>query len=244
MSVEQQIKPCVLLIATRKYVRFLPDIVRQLDRWFMPTQEIAITIFSDQYIIPKTTKRVQMVWTRIEELRWPYATLYRYKIFARYSEYLMKFSHLYYMDVDMGIVDTIGDEFLVDGLLAIRHPGCYAEDRWGSPNTDRRSTAYLPKEEQKHYYCGGVQGGYAPMYLHTCQKMAEDIDLDEKNKVMAEWHDETHWNKAVNQNMHIVTEFSPAYCMPESKEHQESWGLKQFKPKIIALNKNHAEIRS
>ena len=243
MSVEQQIKPCVLLIATRKYVRFVPELVRQLDRWFLPKHEIAITIFSDQQMLPRTTMRVQMVWAKIESYKFPYATLYRYKIFSQYSEYLRKYSHLYYMDVDMGILDEIGDEFLVDGLLAIKHPGTYAAKRWGSPNTDKRSTAYLAPEFQKTYFCGGVQGGEANKYLEACKTLAANIETDEKNKVMAEWHDETHWNKYVNEHPKYVTELSPAYCMPESEEDQKNWGLSEFKPKIIALNKNHEEVR-
>lgn len=185
-----------------------------------------------------------MVWTKIDDYRFPYATLYRYKIFLRYSEYLKKFSHLYYMDVDMGIVDEIGDEFLVDGLLAVQHPGTYTTNRWGSPNTNPKSTAYIPQEFQKRYFCGGVQGGSVHKYLEACKTLAENISTDEKNNVMAEWHDETHWNKYVNEHPKIVTELSPSYCMPESEEHRVNWGLKQFKPKIIALNKNHEEIRS
>lgn len=244
MSVEQQIKPAILLIATGKYSQFVEPLIRKIDKWFMPHREIAVVVFSPYQILPRTTSRVNMVWTKIEDYRWPYATLYRYKIFSNISEYLRKFTHLYYMDVDMNIIDEIGDEFLVNGLLAIRHPGCYAADRWGSPNTDPISTAYLPISEQQHYYCGGVQGGLAEMYLKVAKQLAENIDIDEKNRVMAEWHDETHWNKAISQNMHMVTELSPAYCMPESVEARMSWGLSEFKPKILALDKNHAEIRS
>ena len=243
MSFEQQIKPCVLLIATRKYVQFIPDVVRQLDRFFMPNREIAVMIFSDQYCVPNTTARVDIVFQHIEELKWPYATLYRYKIFSRISEYLLKFSHLYYSDVDMGYVDTIGDEFLVDGLLAVKHPA-FSSGGWGSPNNSQQSSSWFPEEKRKQYYCGGVQGGKSEVYLQACKKLADRISQDEMNKVMAEWHDETHWNKYTNcDHPELVTALGPEYCMVEQMEFRKNWKIDHLKPKIIALAKNHEEIR-
>lgn len=246
MPKRDNIKFCCLLIATRKYKQFLPAIIDQIDKFFLPGREIAIMIFSDDHLPPITTSaRTQIVWTRIESLAFPYATLYRYKIFSRYSEYLKKFTNLLYLDVDMGIVDKIGDEVIVDGLLAVEHPGCYAEKRWGSPNNPEKSTSSFPAEHRKTYYCGGVQGGSSKEYLAACKVMAERIEEDEKNKVMAEWHDETHWNKITSYDKpDLVTSLSPSYCMPEPIKHRKDWGLSSFEPKIIALDKDHKSIRA
>lgn len=240
-----KVNPNVMLIATRKYKQFVPDMVRYLDRHFLPKHEIAITVFADELMQFQTTKRVQMVWTRIGKLGWPYATLYRYEIFSKFTEYLKKFSHLYYLDVDMALEDDVNDEFLVDGLIAVRHPGCYASDRWGSPNNPQRSTSWFPEDKRKHYYCGGVQGGKSEHYIEAINILAKRIKEDESKNVMAEWHDETHWNWYTNfHKPELVTELSPAYCMPQKKQHQIDWGLSEFQPKIIALDKNHKEIRA
>ncbi len=235
----------VLLIATRKYKRFIPEIVTQIDRHFLPTEEIGIMIFADEPMYPRTTKRVTISYQRISELGFPLATLYRYRIFSGISEYLKKFSHLLYLDVDMAIEQDIhSEEMFGDGLTAVLHPGCYKEKRWGSPNTDSRSTAYLEKDKQQQYVCGGVQGGATDAYLQACHILSANISEDEKNGVMAEWHDETHWNKYISEGRSEVKILSPAYCMPETRTTQELWGLSEFVPKIIALNKNHAEMRS
>ncbi len=245
MSIEQQINPAVLLIATRKYTQFLPNIVRKLDRWFMPNREIAVVIFSDQDRVPRTTMRTSVVWTRIEDYKWPYATLYRYKIFSSISRYLLKFSHLYYMDVDMDIVSEIGDEFLTDGLLAVRHPGFSALGGWGSEGNHPQSLSEFPKEHRKNYYAGGVQGGAANVYIDAAKELSRRIDEDEKSKIISVYHDETHWNKYCNfDKPELVTEFDSGYCMVQSDHLRRNWKIDNLPVKIIALDKNHAEIRS
>lgn len=247
MPKKDDIKFCVLLIATRKYKQFLQAIITQLDNFLLPDREISIMVFSDEQIIfPPTSARTKLIWTKIGSYGWPYATLYRYKIFSSISEYLKgKFTHLLYLDVDMKIVDIIGDEIIVDGLLAVQHPGMYDGNKWGSPNNSEKSTSWFPAELRKKYYCGGVQGGSSKEYLTVCKEMAKRIDEDEKNKVMAEWHDETHWNKVTNYDKpNMVTSLPPSYCMPEPIKHRMDWGLSSFEPKIIALDKDHKAIRS
>lgn len=235
----------ILLIATRKYKQFIPNIVRKIDKHVLLDQEIGVVIFSDEQVFPRTTNRLTLSWSKIPDSPWPAPTLHRYKFFSGISEYIKKFPHLLYVDVDMDIVEDVGDEIITNGLLAIRHPGTYATDRWGSPGNKRESTSWFPEEFRRHYYCGGVQGGAAEYYLEACKTLAARIEEDERNSVMAEWHDETHWNKWCNYDQpSIVTELPPSYCMPENKETQVLWGLGEFVPKIIALDKNHAEMRS
>lgn len=233
----------MLLIATRKYTRFIPEVVRQLDRWFMPNREISVMIFSDQYMQPKTTLRTTIIWTKIEDYKFPYATLYRYKMFSQVSSFLEKFSHLFYSDVDMGYVDEIGDEFLVNGLLAIKHPGFF-HGGWGSSNNPQTSSSWFPEHMRKQYYCGGVQGGKTEFYLKACKDLAARIKQDESNGVMAEYHDETHWNKYTNcDHPDIVTVLGSEYCMVEEEHLRKAWKIDHLKPKIIALKKNHEEVR-
>lgn len=235
---------CVLLIATRKYKQFVPEIVRQIDRFFLPDEEVGVMIFSDEHINLRTTERVNVIWTRIEELKWPFATLYRYRVFSRVSEYLKKFSHLFYLDADTSIIDVVGEEILVDGLMAVRHPGFWASDGWGSEGNPETSTSWFPAEQRKHYWCGGTQGGKSEHYLEACKVLADRIDEDEKNGVRAVHNDETHWNKWCNVDRpELVYEFDSGYCMVEEIHLRNSWGLSNLKPRILALSKNHKEMR-
>jgi hypothetical protein len=74
------------------------------------------------------------------------------------------------------------------------------------------------------------------------KQMALHIDEDERNGVMAEWHDEGHWNKYLSESIYYK-ELSPAYCMVEQQELRGKWGIDKFEPKIVALEKNHKTIR-
>lgn len=233
----------ILLIATRKYKIFLKPLLEQIDKFFLPKEELTVFLFTDEEFLYDEDKfEFEIKQIQIPSYGFPEATLLRYKIFYENAEAMKDCSHLFYFDVDMEIVSPIGKEFLVDGLIAVRHPGTYATDRWGSPNTDVNSTAWFPAEHRKHYCCGGVQGGKTEHYLEMCQELAENIAFDERNGVMAEWHDETHANRYWSfVKPELVTMLSPSYCIPG--KHKEAWGLAEFESKIIAIDKDHKSIR-
>lgn len=250
MSEQQQIKPAILLIATRKYKQFIPELVRQIDRFFLPDQQIAVVIFSDEQVIPRTTARVDIVWTKIEELTWPYATLYRYKIFSRISEYLKKFTHLLYMDVDMSIEKNItADEIFGDGLTVTRHPGFYGLGGWGSQNVNPESRAYIPREVWENnglnYVAGGTQGGESNAFLVMCKELAENIAEDEAKKIIAEHNDESHLQWYLWKHPEIERkELTPQFCMVQQEYLRKNWKIDHLPVSIIALDKDHKSIRS
>lgn len=246
MSIEQQIKPAILLIATRKYRQFVPEIVKHIDRFFLPKHEIAITIFSDDLIQPATSMRVQMVWTKIASLGWPYATLRRYAIFSQFSEYLKKFSHIFYLDVDMAIENEVGDEIIGDSLTVTRHPGFYGLGGWGSQNVNQKSKAYIPPEEwaRLNYFAGGFQGGETITFLKMCKELAENIADDEKRNIIAEHNDESHLNHYLWSHPEIPRiELTPQYCMVQSEYLRKNWKIDHLPVSIVALDKDHKAMR-
>jgi histo-blood group ABO system transferase len=140
----------------------------------------------------------------------------------------------------------IGDEILPkaqnEGLVATAHPGFYTGG--GSFCDDKRSTAYTAPELRGRYYAGGFQGGRTEDYLEAALFMAGNIQQDEDNGVMAEWHDEMHWNRLCALIKSTVKELSPSYCMVEQKELRSKWGIDHLPVKLVALAKNHEEMRS
>jgi histo-blood group ABO system transferase len=146
---------------------------------------------------------------------------------------------MYYFDVDMAIVDYVGEE-IFGNIVAVKHPGFY--HKGGSWGDNKESTSYTFPENRIHYFAGGVQGGVSEKYYRAMQQMKRDIDEDEKNGVMAEWHDETHWNRFLSE-CKFVKMLTPKYCMVEQQELREKWGVSHFPPIIIALSKDHKAIR-
>lgn len=239
----------ILLISTRKYKSFVQPLLDQLAQYFLDGYHKTIFVFTDEFMeLNGHGSNVEQII--IPPYKWPYPTLYRYMIFDDNLDKLNKCSHLFYMDVDMGVVSPVKEELITNTLIGTLHPGFYSNGGWGSPNCVKESTAYLPKEQWHNYFAGGFQGGDKENYLVACHILAERIKEDEKNGVMAEWQDETHWNFLLNSDRYNeilkvpLTKLSPSYCMPEQKHLQLAWGLSELPIKIIALAKNHEEIRS
>lgn len=243
MQKQQQIG--VLIISTRKYKQFVQSLITQIDEYFLPEHKKVIFVFTDEYQ-PGLTSSHTIVQRIIPDYKFPYATLYRYLVFSQNEDELKRCSHLFYLDADMAVVKTVGNEFLTDGLVIVRHPGFYVNDGWGDSNNPPESKSYLPKEKRRHYYCGGVQGGESETYLMACKFMANGIAQDDANGIKAEWNDETFWNHYIHTQTtpEMLTEFTPSYCMVQQPHLQSAWGLTGLDKKIIALEKNHEEIRN
>ncbi len=62
---------------------------------------------------------------------------------------------------------------------------------------------------------------------------------------MAEYHDESHLNclisKMIDRSKLVILDSS--YCQPEQQYLQKLWGIDHLPKRILALEKNHSEIR-
>lgn len=233
------------MISTRKYKTFVAPIVADIERYFLPGHQKTIFLFTDERQKFRTEIPIEQII--VPDYKWPFATLYRYKMFNDNAQALSKCSHLFYMDVDMSIVSKIDTDILSGGLVATRHPGFYMSDGWGDSNNPENSTSFMPSTRRKHYYAGGFQGGTAEHYLEMAKTLAANIDEDTKIGVTAEHNDETHFNQYINWKKPDgvqVLELTPEYVMVEQPHLRQQWGLSKLNPKILALSKNHAEIRS
>ena len=227
----------ILLIATNKYNSFVLPVIESIERYFLPNIEKKFYLFTDkpEYYAGRKTN---IYTTLIPSYKFPYATLYRYKIFSENANFIFDCEYLFYLDVDMKVVSEVNEEILKP-LIAVQHPGYITG--WGSPNNNPKSKSHLALHERKQYVAGGFQGGRYAEYLSICKILAENIAKDEKAGIMAEWHDETHWNWYVNKAIFDFTILNPSYCYPEGAHWKQK--LSMFTPKILALEKNHNEIR-
>jgi histo-blood group ABO system transferase len=66
-------------------------------------------------------------------------------------------------------------------------------------------------------------------------KISENIDIDYSRNIIAVWHDESHMNRYFIDNKPTLI-LSPSYCYGESMNIP-------FIKKLVALDKNHQEIR-
>lgn len=233
-------KICILNIATNKYIQFVEQLLDSVEENFLNGHDISALVFTNHEIL-EVSDNVKI--SQIEHEPWPIPTLKRYHYFLREKEYISQFDYCFYMDVDMRIVDKVGDEILGD-LVATQHPGFWHKDpREFTYERRPQSTAYIPEGQGKMYYAGGFNGGKPEHFLKMAETIVNNIDEDLKNDLIAVWHDESHMNKYLFENPPTV-ELTPSYCYPEGIKFNPTWWHVPFEPKILALEKNHAEVRS
>ena len=220
----------LLIIATNKYIQFLQPLIESADSYFLPNQDITYFVFTNQNIDIKSNRNIVKI--DVEHKDWPWMTLGRYKIFSDNSNILSKMDYIFYSDVDMRFVFEVGDEILSD-RVATQHPGYY--DRRGTPETNPLSLACVFPYEQMQYFAGGFNGGTSKEYLKMAHKISNDIDVDCSRNIIAIWHDESHMNRYFIDNKPTLI-LSPSYCYGESMNIP-------FEKKLLALDKNHSEIR-
>jgi hypothetical protein len=140
------------------------------------------------------------------------------------------------------IVSDIDENIFGDGLVAVLHPGfsCVGGGSWC---TNEDSNAFTFPENRLKYFCGGTSGGEYKRYYKAMKQMKLMIDDDEKRGVRAEHNDESHWNCLLSEHKSFKI-LDSSYCFVEQPELQKLWKIDHLKPKIVALEKNHLEIRS
>jgi len=262
-------KIALLTIATNKYIQFAQPLYESVEKHFLKGHTINVFLFTNQ-VDPRTRqhskevaellnayppldpsasgKRVSLYTIEQPHMPWPYITLKRYHIFQRinhsegsnagsFRAFFDDFDYVYYSDIDMLFVDDVGEEIFGD-LVATCHPGFYNKPRhlWTYENRPA-SRACVAPHEGRMYFAGGFQGGSAKRYCQAMRDISRAIDDDLQRGIIAVWHDESHWNRYLIDNPPDSV-LSPSYCYPES------WAWLPFPRKLLALDKNHKEMRS
>jgi len=233
-------KICILNIATNKYINFVEQLLESVEENFLNGHDISALVFTN-HEIEEVSDNVKI--SQIEHEPWPIPTLKRYHYFMSEAEYISQFDYCFYMDVDMRIEDKVGDEILGD-LVATQHPGFWWKDK-NQFSYERRqiSTAYVPMGEGNMYYAGGFNGGKPEHFLKMSEQIVKNVDEDAKKGLVAVWHDESHMNRYLIDNPPSI-ELNPSYCYPEAVRFNPGGWNVPFDAKIVALEKNHAKVRS
>ena len=230
-------KICILAIATNKNIQFVERLYNNIDENFLNGHEIECLLFTDHDV--ETSDNVKV--SQIEHEDWPMPTLKRYNYFVKEKEYISQFDYCYYFDIDMGVVDKVGDEVLSD-LVATMHPyQTFYSKNDRSYDRNPNSSAYVRYgEEGPNYYAGGFNGGSTKEFLKMSQVIADRVTKDLEKGIIALWHDESQMNRYMIDNPPSLS-LTPSYCFAEELINNPSY---QYEPKIIALKKDHDELRS
>ena len=192
----------------------------------------------------------------VEPIEWPYGTLMRYSMFLQQEEALKDYDYIFYMDVDMRIVNVVGDEILGQRLTIAPHPGYFLRKELYPPYEPNSASASYIKRPGKvivmdgkprfvpFYAAGGFQGGTGKSYIKAMKETKKLIDKDFNINYIPIWNDETAWNKYVfdlqtQEEINQTIFLTPSYIYPDSliKEYYERFWGQSYPPKIITLTK-------
>ena len=229
-------KICILTIATNKYLQFVEKLYDDIAEKFVPGAEIDCLLFTD-HEIEETSDNVRVHY--IDHEPWPMPTLKRYNYFVKEKDYILEHDYCFYLDADMRIDAPVGEEVLSD-LVATQH-GYQSMHPKEQMSYDRNPEclAYVAPGDEVTYYAGGFNGGKTTKFMEMAEVIADRVNKDLEKDIIALWHDESHMNRYMIDNPPTLA-LNPEYCYAE-----EFIGTQYpfQNPKIIALKKNHAELR-
>lgn len=188
----KKLRIAVVVIATAHYRTFVPKLYKEVKEHFLPQHDVEFVLFSDDLNGLPCDRGLLC-----EHRPWPFVTLHKFHRFSEHEDIFRQFDYCYMLDADCAVERTVS-EAMLGPLVAVIHPG-FCGTR-GTPCQDIRSRAYLPRAAMRTpYVAGGVLGGRTDLWLSACRELAQRIDLDLREGVIATFHDESHWLKYVNE---------------------------------------------
>jgi hypothetical protein len=224
MARMEKVKIGILYICTGNYTVFWKDFYESMEKYFATDAEKHYFVFTDADHIEhgvdaagNKNPYIHRIYQK--NLGWPGNTLKRFHMFLGIEEELAKLDYLFFCNANLQVLQTISaSDVLPTGeekLVATLHPGFYAKPRRKfTYEKNRKSIAYINKSEGERYFAGGFNGGTSSAFISATKKMREQIDADEKNGVVARWHDESHWNRYLVSRTDVKV-LSPAFLYPE-----------------------------
>ncbi len=211
-------KIAILYICTGKYHVFWEDFYKSAEKNLLTDHEKTYFVFTDYQELPFSDQSNVQVIAQ-EKLGWPDDTLMRFHMFRKIEYELEKFDYILFFNANLLIVAPVGEEILPnngeDGLCALWHPCFYNEidNQKYTYERNQNSLAYVPMGDGTRYYAGGLNGGTRAAYLQLIHQLADNIERDKENNIVALWHDESHLNKyLLHRSVRVL---SPLYGWPE-----------------------------
>jgi hypothetical protein len=218
----------ILSVATNVYLRYWMDLAQSIDRHVRVFDSVTLHVFTDQVKeareFARTLEHCSVKIHEIEPLRWPDATLLRFKIFSSFQLEL-KEHFLMYLDADSVVdQDFEGDlsELMEENEILLveqsgswrprrlakrirfytLHPGAgfadvkklVLEGGLGTWEKNPKSLAYVPRALRKKYVYGAIWMGLRQKFIELVEELSERVGADTSQGITAKWHDESHIN--------------------------------------------------
>ena len=191
------IRVAFVTIATKPaYYAMAADLMHSLEKHWCRDQrdhfEPTFIVFSDQ---PGEPGNFTMIYQ--DPLPWPQITLQRFDIMLGQKFLLGQFDYVAWMDSDQLAVDDFCTDILGE-RVALSH--CWFPNSGGYPyEQNGASTAFVDRTEEKRnrYYSAHFFAGKSTAFLELLQTCAHQVSADSAKGIIANYHDESHLNRAL-----------------------------------------------
>ncbi len=210
----------ILYICTGQYKIFWKDFYLSCEKNFLKGVDKRYFVFTDAEYIDFEKEKCNIHKIYQKNLGWPDNTLRRFEMFLKEKETIKMADYLFFFNANLLVTEEIKKEDIIpqgeEVLVACIHPGFINKNKDTFPyEKNTLSLAYIKKRTQKHYFAGGLNGGKTNDFIFAIEKMKKNIDIDLNNKIIAIWHDESHWNKFIIDNEKKIKYLSPDLLYPE-----------------------------
>lgn len=237
-------KVAILYIALGRYTVFWKEFYESVEKYLSPCDK-HYYIWTDNFpeqIAYSDNENITIIPTK--KRGWPYDSLMRFQMFADIGAELEKYDYVFFFNANMMFVNPtdlseIAPQSWHDGLVAGVHPGAF---RMTVNNPDRHSyerrpesTAYIPYGAGKDYVCGAFNGGTGSAFVKMARTLAQNVQTDLDNNIVAGVDDESHLNAYVHDKKFLLA--GVAYGLHESDYNKLRKSRKSI-VKIISRTKD------
>ena len=203
-------KIAILYICTGNYNVFWKDFYLSCEKYFLnDLDENGNKKFEKEYFIWTDSEYIKKDYAEYKNIKinhidnrpWPENTLFRFEIFLTEKENIEKCDCVFYINANALFLKDIKESDVLPNnnqkIIAVSDLQIPTRDTKGERTycRNKQSFSYIPKGSGDFYFNGRFQGGFSKDYMIAASCISKLTRDDWNNKVIATWHDESHWNR-------------------------------------------------
>lgn len=239
----------ILYIATGRYTVFWDYFYQSAEKYLLPDCDKHYILFtdSDSLINSINNSKSNVTVVKQEALSWPYIALLRYEIFLNSRELIEPYDYAFFFNGNTEFLQTVTQQDLLplnpeENLTFYLQPHVFHHHRNKYPyDRNPKSKAYIPYNQGKYYFAGGVLGGKTYALLELCEVLGNRTRIDLDKGIIALWHDESYLNKYALGRSDI--KILPPYFTRGEREYWKKTSKLMFSDKSHYRFGGHAYLR-
>ncbi len=250
-TIDNHLQPSVaiLYIATGRYTVFWDYFYKSAEKYLLPDCHKHYFLFTDDesLIDSLNVQDNDVTAVKQEALSWPYVTLMRYNMFLNSRHLIEPFDYTFFFNGNTESLKVITQQDLLplkpkENLTFYLQPHVFHRHRNKYPyDRNSESNAYIPYNQGKYYFAGGIVGGRTKSFLDFSNTLNQNTITDLEKDVIALWHDESHLNRFALGRTDI--KILPPYFTRGEREYWKKTSKVMFSDKSHYRFGGHSYLR-